>query len=353
MNSTMIAEKRQKRQQKVNAKRKHQEQVRKAARYPLFAFEPNDAPPAFVAAVREAVATINFDDRAVFAAWERSVYQEIRRAGWHSASRFFAALEMAGHPQATVALVAFYGHLGQEVFRRIPEAVLLQHIPINDVQFVPDGRAIRVIFRSLRRAKGPHGTLYYSRHRPTVLVDGEQKVIAFSIHAIQRICDRVYPRWRNYLALGDAFGLFDECQEFETCDLHGGQVGFTFFENCAKGFWNEAVAQEILGSDFREDQNYAVRVGYCPAEVEGNFIKAKTFLCPGYGNTPEFTAILRSGLPYAEKQALIEQSRSLDAQTIWTSQDCSLLKWFHGHGVPQVVARSVKYAPSFGQTRSA
>jgi len=351
MNSTKIAEKRKKRQQKVAVKRKYQDQVRRASRYPLFVFEPNDAPPAFVAAVQEAVATINFDDRAVYAGWERQVYQEIRRVGWPSAGTVFAALEKAGHPQATAALVAFLGHLGQEVFRRIPEAVLLQHIPINDVQFLPDGKAIRVIFRSLRRDKGQYGTLYYSRHKPTVLVNGEQKVVAFSIHAIQRICDRVYPRWRNYLGLGDAFALFDQCLEFEVCNLHGGQVGFTFFENCAKGFWNEAVAREVLCNDFHEDQGYAVRIGYCPAQVEGEFIKAKTFLCPGYTNTPEFTAILRSGLPYAEKQALIDQTRNRDAQTIWVSQDCSLLKWLQDHGVPQVVARRVKYASPFFQSR--
>lgn len=65
------------------------------------------------------------------------------------------------------------------------------------------------------------------------------------------------------------------------------------------------------------------------------------------------SAILRSRLPYAQKQAFIEQTRKLDAQAVKDSQDFSLLRWFHDNCVPQVMARQVKYAPPFGQTRSA
>jgi len=41
---------------------------------------------------------------------------------------------------------------------------------------------------------------------------------------------------------------------------------------------------------------------------------------------------------------LIEQTKKLDAKTVKDSLDFSLLRWFHDNGVPQVVARNVKYA---------
>ena len=77
--------------------------------------------------------------------------------------------------------------------------------------------------------------------------------------------------------------------------------------------------------------------GYCPAVVEGDFIKAKTLLFPGYASTPEYGAILRAPLSADRRDDMISSSRNLDAQQICESGEFSLIKWFHEHGVQQVI----------------
>ena len=46
---------------------------------------------------------------------------------------------------------------------------------------------------------------------------------------------------------------------------------------------------------------------------------------------------MKSSLSRKEKQAMIEKTKHLDADTLYSSQDFSLIKWFHDNGVPQVV----------------
>src|SRR4029078_3045756 len=138
------------------------------------------------------------------------------------------------------------------------------------------GPAIGVSFRSLERAFCPGGTAYFSRHRPQVVVDGQSLTVAFSRHAIEQMCKRLTVSWPSYAALGDVFSFLDQCLEFERFDLHGGQLGFTFFEECGKRTWKYHLAELILGEEFDSKADYCYRVGYCPAVVENGFLKAKT-----------------------------------------------------------------------------
>ena len=78
------------------------------------------------------------------------------------------------------------------------------------------------------------------------------------------------------------------------------------------------------------------RIGYCPAIIEGEFIKAKTLLYPGFASTPEYAAILRSSLSRRDKQEMIKKATRLDADCLM-QDGLGLIKWFHDNGVPQVV----------------
>ena len=154
---------------------------------------------------------------------------------------------------------------------------------------------------------------------------------------------RIRPRWKiSYAAQGDAFAYFDQCIYFERCDLSSGQLAFTFYDECKPGFVQYRYVDDVLGEenlDPRAGQPY-YRVGYCPAVVEGTFVKATTLLFPGYRGTPEYDAILRSPLPRKEKREMIDRTSKLDAATLYGSQDMSVMQWFHEHGVPQVVQRN-------------
>jgi hypothetical protein len=312
--------------------------------YPEFHFDTKHGDPRFVEVVKKVLATISFEDTGIFIPGEMALYRMLKQYGasavMHTLRAMKAECHEAGNDMGRMMELHFMFNLGQAVLNRIPESKRDAYLPFNDVMLVPHGHRIDVIFRSLLKAKGPSGTIYYSRRRPTLEIDGLPKIVAFSRHAIERICERLRPRWKiSYAALGDAFAYFDQCVYFERCELYGGQLAFTFYEECKDGFVQHWYIDNVLGEENLDPRagKPHYRVGYCPAVIEGNFVKAKSFLFPGYASTPEYDAILRCTLPGARRSEMINRTKALDADTIYGSQDMSLIKWFHDHGVPQVV----------------
>lgn len=244
--------------------------------------------------------------------------------------------------------IHFANNLGEAVFRRIPKETLLSYIPYSDVCFIPTGTRIRTVFRSLKRAKGPGGTVYFSRHKPQVTIFGRSLTVAFSDHAIQRICERVAYDWPSYAELGDIYAFFDQCLEFEPCRLPDGTPAFTFFERCYPGSWRLWLAEALFGQSFDKNAEYCFRIGYCPVIIEGEFAKAKTLLFPGFFNTPEHAAIRSSTMPAEAKEALLTVAENLDVKILLDPQFTGILKLFQDLGVEQVQQRRVKYIETVG-----
>ena len=327
------------RQEKLREEKKRLIQKRQQtykAIYPTFRYDTKDGDPGFVAAVRRAINTISFEDNTLFTPNEKALYQILKRDG----SR---ALKEALLSQGWRARLCFGFGLGQAIIDRIPDDQRDRYFPYNDVAVVPSGRDILLLFRSLAEQKGRHGTVYYSRRKPTLNVNDVPKVVAFSRHAIDRICERLKTRWKtSYAALGDVFAFLDQILYFETCELHGGQLAFTFYDSCDKGFSQYRYVEEVLGEENLDPKlgRPYYRLGYCPANIEGDFIKARTLVIPGYKTTPEYDAVLRSRLTHRQKRALLDEVERLDVDTKHSTGDFSLTKWFHDHGVPQVVQLS-------------
>jgi hypothetical protein len=345
--------KKRKRREQDNKHRKLAEDQRRQAherqrlyrvRYPEFRFDTTNADPRFVEHVRAAVATINFDDTSAFPGWQAELYQMLKADGNRTLRNELVLLKLdaaeAGEALGKFIEIEFFFTLGQTVLDRIPESVRDSYLPLNDFMVVPRGRHIRVVVRSLATAKGPGGTIYFSRHKPTLEIDGIPKIVAFSKHAIDQLCERIKPRWKtSYAALGDVFAFLDQCVYFERRDLFGNQLAFTFYDGCDPRFVQHRYIEDVVGEGSLESTGGKpyYRVGYCPAVIEGEFIKAKTLLFPGYNSTPEYGLLVRSSLPRLEKQSLLQQVRDLNAHKLYESNDMSLIKWFHDHGVPQVV----------------
>lgn len=341
---------RQARQQRLveqGRRRDWERRCRYLATYPAFRFDDKEGDPGFVKLVRKAVSQINFEDRTVFRKWEITAYQMVKQLGADQAlanlREAMDGLEKNGDQKARFGEIHFAINLGQAVFDRIPRERLLAYLPFNDVRFVISGTHIEVVFRSLLHAKGSHGTIYYSRRQPTLDVDGQTKVVGFSRHAIERISERMCPRWTTYSGHGDVFAYFDQCVRFERRDLHDGQLAFTFYDACHDDrFWQYQYVQDVLGEDQVDPAKGKCyyRVGYCPAEIEGKFVVAKTLLFPGYLRTPEYGAIVHSSASQTERQELLEKSRHLDAAYLQQEDGLDIIRWFHQHGVPQVVQMS-------------
>ncbi len=288
-----------------------------------------EADPGFVKLVRRAVSQIDFRDSQLFTPAETEIFKSMGRNGVAFTKTFLNSLEP--YPEINLR---FCLKVGRVLFAKIPTEEIAKYIPYNDVSALFDGRDIVLHFRGLHKKRSPNGTIYFSKHRPTIRIDGQEVIVGFSRHAIERICERIVPRWRTYAGLADAFAFFEQCLKFEAVNLYRGHLAFTFFGQYPKG---EAIVDQIMDQNCEDLKNLYLRIGYCPAVIEDGFVRAKTLLLPGFDGTPERTAIHSAGLQSPERKRLLDAAGRLDINEIKLASDRWLLKWFHEHGVPQVI----------------
>lgn len=304
--------------------------------FPKFVFFPGDAPPRFVEVIREGVSKLNFENREHFGKSECTFFATLK-SNPLEAQRFLYAIKETNH----IGYVHLATMLGTLVFFLERERIN-QWIPFNDVRFGLDFHHGRILveFESLREQKSKHGTIYFSRHRPQLDVDGEMKTVAWRKHAIERVCQRLVLDWQSYGGLGGAFAFLNRCMHFERSVLDPDQLAFTFFNDCAQGFPGHSFAEFVLGDECKSG-DWFYRLGYCSADIEGEFIVARTALFPGHDNTPEYVQILNACRTREISRETAEQMKrelwGMDFQKQRSHESLGFIKWFHEHGVPQVV----------------
>jgi len=180
---------------------------------------------------------------------------------------------------------------------------------------------------------------YYSSNKHTVTLRGKTRIVAFSPHALQRIAQRTVSSPPSYANLGDIFAFVNHCQYFEPATLHPHRDAFAFFSWCSSRSFSAQYAYQIL-PHLDPHATYAYRVGYCPVVEEGDFFVAKTLLAPGYVGTPEYGVLLKASWDHGVKEAMRARCAHNSYNATCATQDFSLLRWFHTHGVPQVIATS-------------
>jgi hypothetical protein len=301
--------------------------------------EPGAAPPALVDAVRAAAKQIRFDHAEALPGLQVAFYRDARRRGFGPATFDLQLAAARTGAQGWLALNVCMLTLGEVLFCRLPRQLLLSHLPyvcIDVTHGQPRADSVLVPFRTLQAAKGSGGTCYYSRRRPKLRAGGQELIVAFSRHAVERICDRTVRQWLTFRGSGDVFGFLDNCVYFEDCSDACGQPCFTFYNLCMPGFVTHGYATGVL-DELDPGRAYYYRVGYCPAVVEAGFLKAKTLLIPGMRGTPEYEAVSRSSLPRHVRDRMLKDVERLTLAELSKSGDYGLLRWFHTNGVPQVV----------------
>jgi hypothetical protein len=272
-----IAKKRKDREKKVALKRQQEQAIRAyREKYPEFVFEDDDkADHRWVAIIRKIVKEIDFRK---FSEGMRNFYEEIK-----ADRKILRDLIKADpHPVHHALLM----HMGDLIYRQVEN--IKNWVPYNDARVLALGKVILVKFDSLLTEKGQGGTIYYSPHKPTIQFGNKTYVVGFSTHCITQTCSRIVARPYSYAGAGDVFAFFHDCVHFEPVILNNGEPGFTFFEQCQKGFLTWNYVTHVLGEDTEDDGKYYMRLGYCPVVFEGNFVKAKTLLPAGYRETPEW-----------------------------------------------------------------
>lgn len=232
--------------------------------------------------------------------------------------------------------------LGNGILQCAPQHLVRRVMPTSCFTLKPDGKRWRVRCRSLSEVKTTYGHLLQSPHLPTVRVNGVRRTIAFTRHAIDQLADRIIPRWReHYIGVAYVFGFLYECVHFGKAVLSNGQQAFVVFNSCLRaGKLLRAYMRELLKvtTDKELIDHYYV-VGYCPVVLDDGRAVAKTFLTPGYYQTPE-RQTLKPGSGRIELLRDVEMASDDGINTVSAStcdRTRSAIKWFHTHGVPQVM----------------
>jgi hypothetical protein len=301
--------------------------------------------PTFVAAMRQAWTRLDLQDRTQFSADECLLLQFQRMHGLRRV--YEKGLGVQGrtrspeshHYEWTTLQTAVANLIGDKLFALLGPEEVAQWWPYHDLAVWP-GRTDRAW--TLRCASlCPHATregrlCYYAEGRPTLTLQGKRRVVAFAPHAIHRIAERLAAPGRSWATMGDIFNYVHTYRYFEPAELYPRQPAFAMYQECLAGHVSACYADAILDAP-DPHVTYAYRMGYCPVVEDGDVWVATTVLMPGFTGTPEYGVLQRASLGLGVKERMLEQCQALSYTQVATTGDFSLLRWFHTHGVPQVI----------------
>lgn len=340
----------EKRKKKYKSKVEARQSINGKPRYPLFELTSTEAgDPAFVRLIKDAIDNFSYATCDIAPLYLKMLHI-MKLHDFHYAEAVLRKMiqldeeknDTNDSNRANFEASKLFHCVGDAIFRQIGHQLLSPYILWNEVNFTPIGRRFEVSFNSLLRERGSKGDAYYSRKRPTVEIEGKLLIVAFSIHAMERICSRLKGNRMTYIALGDAFSYFNDCRYFENAILYPDQLGFTFYDLCCgpHHVTHRYVADVYGYENIRLDGgNLYYRLGYCPAVIEHGFFKAKTFLYPGYKCTPEYGLLLNATMSHDKRNHLLHLTDAQETkyEEMLMRGEVAAVKWFHDNGIPQVI----------------
>jgi hypothetical protein len=240
-------------------------------------------------------------------------------------------------------LMGFAALLGDAVFTVLGADVVTRWCPHHMYTVEPSrsGHAWCITVDALQAVTGARGQVRYaSARRPMVGLRKRRLPLAYSVHAMQRLAERNTLGTEDYMDTRSTFHLLRGASEFDVVRSAPGQWFVALFWPCVAGYATWQFAEGILPTR-RSDVPYKFRFGYLAVEEEGGFWVAKTFLPPGYLGTPEYALLSQARLPMSTKARLLAQCQGLSFKRLCFTMDLTLLRWFHEHGIPQVIPYAV------------
>jgi hypothetical protein len=261
----------------------------------------------------------------------RVAFQQIDRA----VNQATDLLEFADEAQSLLTR-----HIGAVLYGLLSKDTLDRFSPFHfaDLRFAkPRSNMFQVEFLSLKQQAAPGGTIYYSRKSPKIDLNGERLIAGFSTHAVKRVCERLVEEPCTYPGAWDCFAFLDRCVHFQEVKVVASELWFTFYQEIESKNSILAKMAEVFAGPLPSGKAYMIRIGYCPAAVEGRFVKGITFLFPGMRDTPERRLVLDSSLPDEKKRMLANELEQTSLPYIRRTGQVGVYKFVHDNGVPQVV----------------
>ncbi len=89
--------------------------------------------------------------------------------------------------------------LGQAVYSLIPENIKTRFMPHNHFIIRPEGKVFHLDCKSIFSHPTSRGNIHFGVSTPFLGVGTGKRMLAFTTHALQRVCERIAPKWKTHL----------------------------------------------------------------------------------------------------------------------------------------------------------
>jgi hypothetical protein len=332
--------------QKNEHKRVQEVRMKRRAEYPEIILQGSGKHSVFLKYLKESISKVDFSN-STFSRIERHYYKVFKKEGAKVAEEFLIGL-MDAMPkkiahQKNWLYVMTVNNLGEQIFAGIPTEVRRQYLPFVNCQIKLRDTKIILAYEEIESFSSDVARFYSSQIKPIIRFRNRDFRVGFVDHAIKRISTRIKREQDciSYSGAGDLYGYFARCVYFEPMELYGNQPAFSMWDYAyMPGLLQyDVYVKEVLGED-NVNWNGGVpyyRLGYCPIVFENGFAVAKTFLLPGFKNTPEYSLLLSSSKSnQQETKRIITLAEKIETHDMLVSGQVDHIKWFHNNGIPQV-----------------
>lgn len=272
-------------------------------------------------------------------------FLELMRSTAENLGRSEAECETLAFNNATEPLHT----VGQWFFERISPSLRNGHVSDHFFYIAFQDGVFEIRFDFLPEVVLRDGTAYAPPNKPHVSLDGRNRPILLHYHAVDQMAKRSRtaqePTYLDNVNLHLA--ITHNVWDYVPVTLPSGQIGLrvdmAINKEPDRTRWYEVYVRSIYGVDgaSKADGQLMCVLGYLPlVDDQDDYLRAKTFLFPGYRNTPEhaLVASLPRSSPLRERlEGIADGSNQYE---VFFGNAAEALKWYHDNGVAQVFPKA-------------
>lgn len=333
--------KKRRREEKRDARNRRHLAAKAVDVFPKIVINPKGGDAALVRHMEKIVASLDLADKGVLHLGLQDFLKFIRREGKRGVEMLVDRdIKHSDDPHRWDRIIMSVGVvIGDLIFKRLPTAYQQISLATQYFEVQVVDRTLAITFDSLPSKPHGKGRVFYPTHNPKAVFDGNPFPVGFSRHAIERACERMI--WMNPLDYAQLLLIrlqLTGCLTCEGLQLSNGQHAFAMYGSV--GDPGNPIYETYVDRIFNTTPGIPAErlrylMGYCPVDFRLGRAVARTFLPPGYSDTPEDQLVRSTVTDRGLQRQLLAAARNNTFGQVLTGNH-DVIKWYHEHGVPQV-----------------